>query len=229
MANPFPTPVGTIAASPAQNKVLRNTFIMLGLTLIPTILGALVGMKVNLPMLFSNPIVSMVVFLAVAFGFIFAIQKTADSMLGVGLLLAFTGFMGFWIGPLLRYALGLSNGEHIIAMAAGGTALSFFVMAGIATFSRRSFSSMSGLLTVGLVVFFVAVVANAFLQIPMLSLVISAIGVILFSLFILFDMATILNGGETNYVRATLSLYLDIFNVFVNLLNLLMMLTGQRD
>ena len=149
--------------------------------------------------------------------------------MGVVLLLAFTFFMGLMLSRILQVALGFSNGSSLIATAAGGTGAIFFTLAGIATVTKKDFSFMGKFLFIGLVVILLAAVANIFFQIPALSLTISAVAVLLFSGFILFDISRIVNGGETNYVSATLSVYLNIYNLFVHLLHLLMALTGDRE
>jgi modulator of FtsH protease len=147
----------------------------------------------------------------------------------VVLLLGFTFFMGLMLSGLLRVALGLANGGQLIALAGGGTAAVMFVMAGVATTSKRDFSNMGKFLFIALIALLVAVVANLFLQIPALALTISTLAIVLFSAFLLYDLSRIVNGGETNYISATLAVYLNLYNIFANLLSLLMAFTGQRD
>jgi modulator of FtsH protease len=149
--------------------------------------------------------------------------------MGVALLLAFTFFMGLMMGPLLRHALGFSNGGTLIALAAGGTGTIFLTLAGIATTSKRDFSKMGSFLMVGVVLILVASIANAFLHLPALTLAVSAAAVLVFSALILFDIQRIVQGGETNYITATLAVYLDVYNIFVSLLQLLMAFGGERD
>jgi FtsH-binding integral membrane protein len=147
----------------------------------------------------------------------------------VALLLAFTFMMGLLLAPLLQTALGLSNGGQIIAMAAAGTGVAFFGMAAIATVTKRDFSFLGKFLMVGVIVAMIAIVANLFLQMPALSLTISAVVVLLSTMLILYTLSGIINGGETNYVSATLSLYISIYNIFSSLVQLLMAFTGNRD
>jgi modulator of FtsH protease len=219
----------TAIGSAATNKVLRNTYMLLGLTMIPTVIGALFGMSMNFAFMAEHPIMYSLGAFAVMMGMFFAISATRNSGLGVVLLLALTGFMGLMLGPILQVALGLSNGAQIVAMAAGGTGAIFLVLAGIATTSKRDFSFMGKFLLVGIVLLILASLANLFFQIPALALTLSAVAVLLFSGFILYDVSRVVNGGETNYVMATLAIYLDIYNLFVNLLQLLMAFMGERE
>jgi modulator of FtsH protease len=212
-----------------QNKVLRNTFMLLALTMLPTVLGALVGVQMQFAFLSGSPLMSFLLFLAIAFGFMWGIERTKNSGMGVVLLLGFTFFMGLMLSRILQVALGFSNGGSLIAMAAGGTGLIFFSLAGIATVTKRDFSFLGKFLFIGMIVVLLAALANAFFQIPALSLTISAIAVMVFSAYILYDISRIVNGGEDNYISATLAVYLDIYNVFVSLLNLLMFFSGDRD
>ena len=209
----------------ARNKVLRNTFWLLALSMIPTVLGAFVGVTMNLPM-FSG-FMGFLVFMAIAFGFMYAIEKTKESAVGVFVLLGFTFFMGMMLTPLLRHTLGYSNGGSLIMTAFGGTAVVFAVMASIATTSKRDFSGMGSWLTAGAVVILLAIVANIFLQLPVLTIVISVLMIGVFSAFILYDVNRVVNGGETNYITATLAIYLDVFNVFTALLRLLGIMGGD--
>jgi len=209
-----------------RNKVLRNTFWLLALSMIPTVLGAYIGVSMQLPMLSGG--MGFVIFLAIAFGFMFAIQKTKDSAVGVFVLLGFTFFMGLMLTPLLRHTLGYSNGGQLIMTAFGGTAVVFAVMASIATTTKRDFSGMGSWLFAGVIVLLLAGVANIFLQMSALSIVFSVLAIGIFSAFILYDVQRIVNGGETNYITATLAIYLDVYNIFSNLLALLG-LGGDRD
>ncbi len=167
--------------------------------------------------------------MAVAFGFFYAIEKTKNSAAGVAVLLAFTFFMGLMLSGLIGRILNFSNGASLIMTAFGGTAIIFAVMATIATTSKRDFSGMSSWLFAGVIVLLLASIANIFLQLTILQLVVSAIAVMIFSAYILFDVQRIINGGETNYITATLSIYLDLYNVFVNLLAILGIVGGERD
>lgn len=210
-----------------QNRVLRNTYALLGVSMVPTVLGALLGIQLNLP-LFSG-FLGALLFMGIAFGFFWAIEKNKNSGMGVALLLGFTFFMGLMLSGLLRVALGFSNGGSMIALAAGGTATIFFVLSSVAATTKRDFSGMGKFLFAGAILVLVAALANIFFQIPALSLAISALVVAIFSAYILYDINRIVQGGEDNYVTATLAVYLDIYNVFAGLLQLIMAFTGERD
>jgi modulator of FtsH protease len=211
------------------HKVLRNTYMLLGLSMIPTVIGAFIGISMNFSFMAQHPVMGMVGMLAVMFGLFWGIAKNRDSGLGVVLLLALTFFMGLMLGPILQAALHLRNGAQLVGMAAGGTGIIFFSLAGIATVTRKDFSFLGNFLFIGLILLIVASLANMFFHVPVASLAISAIAILIFSGYILFDVSRIINGGETNYIMATLALYLDIYNIFVNLLSLLMALSGERD
>jgi FtsH-binding integral membrane protein len=213
----------------STNKVLRNTYLMLGLTMIPTVIGAVAGLSMNFAFMAQSPILSAVVMLAVMFGLFWAISANRNSGLGVALLLALTFFMGLMLGPVLQVALHLKNGTQLVGLAAGGTGVIFATLAGIATVTKRDFSFLGKFLFVGLILLIIASLANLFFQVPVAALTISAIAVLIFSGFILFDVSRIVTGGETNYVMATLAIYLDIYNLFLNLLQLLMSLAGERE
>jgi modulator of FtsH protease len=208
-----------------RNKVLRNTYLLLALSMIPTALGAMAGISMHFMV---QGWMGLLVFFGVSFGAFFAIEKTKNSPVGVVLLLAWTGFMGLWLSQILQIALRFGNGGQMIAMAAGGTATIFFTLAGIATVTKRDFSFMGKFLMVGLVLAIVASLANLYFQMPAVMLAISAVSILIFSGYILFDVSQIVNGGQTNYVTATLQLYLDVYNIFISLLNLLMALSGDR-
>lgn len=211
------------------HKVLRNTYMMLGITMIPTVIGALVGMSMNLAWAAQHPIMFALGALAVMFGLFFGISANRNSTLGVVLLLVLTGFMGLMLGPILQVAMHLKNGGQLVMLAAGGTGIIFMTLAGIATTSKKDFSFLGNFLLVGIILLIVASLANLFFQIPALALALSGVAVLLFSGFILYDVSRIVQGGETNYVMATLAIYLDIYNLFVNLLQLLMALMGERE
>jgi modulator of FtsH protease len=212
-----------------QHRVLRNTYWLLGVSLIPTVIGAAIGTNLNFSFMKSNPIISFFVILAVFYGWIFAIEKNRDRGLGVALLLGFTLFMGLLLGPLLQSVLGLRNGVQLVMMAAGGTAATFFALASIASTTKRDFSKLGNFLLVGVIVIMLAVIANVFFQSPVLHLVLLAGFVLLSSLMILYYVNSIVQGGETNYVSATLSLYVAIYNLFSSLLQLLGIFGGDRD
>lgn len=209
-----------------RHRVLRNTYWLLALSMIPTVLGAFVGvtMHVGIP----AGIMGFVLFMAIAFGFMYAIEKTKNSAAGVGFLLGFTFFMGLMMTPLLRHTLGYSNGASLIMTAFGGTACIFAVMASIATVSKRDFSMMGKWLSAGVIVVLLAIVANIFLAMPIMSIVISVMVIAIFSAYILYNVQQVVNGGETNYITATLSIYIDLYNIFTSLLSLLG-LGGSRD
>lgn len=218
----------SVIAGSGQNRVLRNTYALLSLSMVPTVIGALIGTTLGASLMMGSPMLTILLFFGVAFGLMFGIEKTKNSSMGVVLLLAFTFFMGLMLGPLLRVALGFSNGGTLIAMAAGGTGSVFLVLAGVASNTKRDFSNLGKFLFVGLILMIVASIANIFLHMPALYLAMSAAGVLIFSGFILFDINRIVRGGETNYITATLAVYLDIYNLFVNLLQLLMAFAGDR-
>ena len=220
-------PAGTLATE--QNKVLRNTYMMLSMTMIPTVIGAFIGTSLNLSFMAASPIISSLVMFAVMMGMLFAVTALRNSVWGVVALLGFTFVAGVFLGPILQVALHLKNGAQLIGMAAAGTGIIFFSLATIATVTKKDFSFMGKFLFIGMILLIVASLANLFFQIPALSLTISAIAVLIFSAYILFDVSRIVNGGETNYVMATLGLYLNIYNLFINLLQLLMAFTGERE
>ncbi len=211
------------------NRVLRNTYMLLALTMVPTVAGALLGVQMQFSFMAGSPFLAFMLFLGISFAFFYGIEKNKNSGLGVALLLGFTFFMGLMLSRILQVALGFSNGGSMIALAAGGTGAIFATMAAIASVSKRDFTNMGKFLMVGLVVVLLASVANIFLQMPVLHLVVSAAVVLLFSGYILYDISNIVHGGETNYVTATLAVYLDVYNVFVSLLNLIMAFGGDRD
>jgi len=224
------TPIDTTVSARAvqRNRVLRNTYWLLAISLLPTVLGAWVGVSTGITAAMGGGL-SFILFLAVAFGFIFAIQKTKNSAAGVWVLLAFTFFMGLMMSRLIAMVLGFSNGAELVMTAFGGTAGVFFVMAGVATTTKRDLSGMQQWLMVGLVVLLVGMVINMFVASSTGMLVLSMLAVGLFSAFLLFDLKRIVDGGETNYISATLALYLNLINIFQNLLMLLSVVGGQRD
>jgi modulator of FtsH protease len=211
-----------------RNKVLRNTYWLLSLSLVPTVLGAWVGVAAGIGQLFTGGL-GMILFLAGAFGFIYAIEKTKNSATGVPVLLGFTFFMGLMLSRMIEMTLGFKNGPELIMTAFGGTAGVFLVMASLATVIKRDLSGMGKWLAVGVVVLLVASVINMFVgsSAGMLAMSVAAIGI--FSAYMLYDLKRIIDGGETNYISATLALYLDIVNVFQNLLALLGIFGGERE
>ena len=211
----------------ARNTVLRNTYWLLALSMIPTVLGAAIGVSFGVPM--PRGFMGALLFLGVAFGFIWAIEKNKNSGVGVALLLGFTFFMGLMLTPLLQRTLGFTNGGTLIMLAFGGTASIFGVLASIATVSKRDFSGVAKFAFVGLVLIILASLANIFIQIPALTLTISVLAIGIFSAFLLYDVQRIANGGETNYISATLAVYLDVYNIFTSLLQILGFTSGSRE
>lgn len=197
------------------NKVLKNTYMLLSMTLLFSALTAGIGMAINL-----SHMAGLVCMLA-AFGLLFVVNKTADSSKGIIAIFAFTGLMGLSLGPMLTYYMAMAHGPALVLKALGGTAIIFFGLSGYALVSRKDFSFMGGFLFVGLLVAVIASLANIFFQIPALSLAVSSAIILIMSGLILFDTSRIIHGGETNYIRATVSLYLNIYNLFVHLLHLL--------
>jgi len=221
---------GVAPGEVTRNRVLRNTYWLLALSLIPTVLGAAIGVGTGLAQVMGgSPGLTTIVFLVGAFGLMFAIEKNKHSSLGVVLLLAFTFFMGLMLSRMIGFVLGMANGATLIMTAFGGTAAVFGTMAVLSTTIKRDLSGLGKWLFVGAVVILLAALANIFLQLPALMLTISVLAVAIFSAFMLVDLQRVVNGGETNYISATLAIYLDIYNVFVNLLMLLGIFGGERD
>jgi modulator of FtsH protease len=212
----------------ARNRVLRNTYWLLALSLVPTVLGAWLGVATGITQSLGGGL-GLVVFLGGAFGFIFAIEKTKNSAVGVPVLLGFTFFMGLMLSRMIAMVLGFKNGHDLILTAFGGTAGVFFVMASLSSVIKRDLSGMGKWLFVGALAVVVGGIINVFVgsSAGMLALSVMAIGI--FSAYMLYDLKRIVDGGETNYISATLALYLDIINVFQSLLALLGMLGGERD
>lgn len=217
---------GNTAALEQRNKVLRNTYWLLAISLIPTVLGAWVGVTTGITRNLTGGL-GLVVFLGIAFGFMYAIQKTKDSAAGVGVLLAFTFFMGLMLSRLIAMVLGFKNGTGLVMIAFGGTAGVFLVMATLATVIKRELSGLGKWLFAGAVVLVVGSVINVFVGSTMGVLVISTLAIGIFSLYMLYDLKQIIDGGETNYISATLMLYLDLFNVFQSLLIILGITSGD--
>lgn len=211
-----------------RNKVLRNTYWLLAITLIPTVLGAWLGVSTGLGQLFSGGL-GLVFFLAGTFGFIYAIEKTKHSAKGVAVLLGFTFFMGLMLSRLIAMVLGFKNGTELVMTAFGGTAGVFFLMASLATFIKRDISGMSKWLFVGAMVLMVGSIINIFVGSSLGMMVISMMAIGIFSAYMLYDIKQIIDGGETNYVSATLAIYLDLINIFQGLLALLGIMGGERD
>ena len=203
-----------------RHKVLRNTYWLLALSMIPTVLGAWVGVATGITRSLSGGL-GLIVFLGGAFGFMYAIEKTKRSAAGVPVLLAFTFFMGLMLSRMIGMVLGFKNGSDLIMTAFAGSAGVFFVMATLASVIKRDLSGMGKWLFVGAMVVFVGAIVNVFVGSTVGMMVISTLVIGVFSLYMLYDLKRIIDGGETNYISATLALYLDIFNVFQGLLALL--------
>ncbi|MBC7499822.1 MAG: Bax inhibitor-1/YccA family protein [Herminiimonas sp.] len=212
-----------------RNRVLRNTYWLLAISMVPTIIGAWLGVQFKFSFFGGSPFIGFILFMAVAMGFMFAIEKTKNSPIGIAVLLGFTFFMGLMLSRLIGNILGLANGATLIMTAFGGTAIILGVMATIATVSKRDFSGLGKWLTAGFLVVMVAIVANIFLKIPALYMTISVVIIAISSVFILHDVQRVVNGGETNYISATLGIYLSIYNIFSNLLALLGIFGGNRN
>jgi modulator of FtsH protease len=219
---------GSAVLSQERNRVLRNTYWLLALSLVPTVLGAWIGVSTGIFSTMGTGM-SLVVFLVGAFGLMFAVEKTKNSSMGVVMLLAFTFFMGLMLSRLLAAILGFSNGASLIMTAFGGTAIVFGAMATLATVIKRDLSGMGKFLFIGAIMLLVAGIANVFLQSSAMMLTLSVIAIGLFSAFMLYDIKRVLDGGETNYISATLAIYLDIYNVFQSLLSILGIFGGERD
>jgi modulator of FtsH protease len=211
-----------------RNRVLRNTYWLLALSLVPTVLGAWVGVATGITAALTGGL-GLIVFLGGAFGFMFAIEKTKNSTAGIGVLLAFTFFMGLMLSRLIAMVLGFRNGPSLIMTAFGGTAGVFFVMASLSTIIKRDLSGFGKFLFVGALALMVGAIINIFVGSSTGMLVISVLAIAIFSGFMLYDLKRIVDGGETNYISATLALYLDAFNVFQSLLALLGIMGGERD
>jgi modulator of FtsH protease len=219
---------GYAVSQDERNKVLRNTYWLLALSLLPTVAGAWLGVATGITAALSGGL-GLMVFLGGAFGFMFAIEKTKNSAAGVPVLLAFTFFMGLMLSRMIAMVLGFKNGTDLVMTAFGGTAGVFLAMASLATVIKRDLSAMGKWLFVGAIVLLVGGIINVFVgsTAGMMALSVAAIGI--FSAFMLYDLKRIMDGGETNYISATLALYLDLFNVFQSLLALLGIAGGERD
>jgi modulator of FtsH protease len=211
-----------------RNKVLRNTYWLLALSLVPTVLGAWIGVATGITQALTGG-VGLIVFLAGAFGFIYAIEKTKNSAAGVPVLLGFTFFMGLMLSRMIAMVLGFKNGPDLIMTAFGGTAGVFFVMAALSSVIKRSLEGMGKWLFVGAIAIMVGGIINVFVGSPVGMMVISMMAIAVFSAYMLYDLKRIVDGGETNYISATLALYLDVINVFQSLLALLGIFGGERD
>ena len=213
-----------------SHRVLRNTYWLLALSMLPTIAGALAGMQLNFIALFkAAPIMTPLLMFGVMIGSLFVVTRLRDSAWGVLALFGFTFIAGLMLTPILTVAAGFRNGGQLVALSGGLTATVFFALAAYATVTKRDFAFLGKFLFVGLIVLIAASLANVFFQVPALAITVSAVAVILFSMYLLHDLSNIVRGGETNYVMATLNLFLSVYNIFISLLNLLLVFTGQRD
>ena len=220
---------GIVLSSPEErNRVLRNTYWLLALSMLPTVLGAWLGVETGLSKVLSGWM-GLIVILVGGFGFIYAIEKTKNSAAGVPVLLGFTFFMGLMLSSLIAAVLGFKNGSSLVMTAFGGTAGVFFVMASLASVIKRDLSGMGKWLFVGAIVMMVGGIINMFIGSSVGMMVISMMGIAIFSAYMLYDIKQIIDGGETNYISATLALYLDIINVFQSLLALLGIMGGEKD
>jgi len=217
---------GASASNAQRNKVLRNTYWLLAISLLPTVAGAWIGVSTGITAALSG-MMGIVVFLAGAFGFIYAINKFKNSAAGVPVLLGFTFFMGLMISRLIAMVLGFSNGADLVMMAFGGTAGVFFAMASLATVVKRDLSGLNQWLTIGVVLLIVGMLINMFVASSTGMIVLSMLAVAIFSAFLLVDIKRIIDVGETNYITATLSIYLSLINIFQNLLMLLGIFGGD--
>ena len=226
--NSDPLSVGNGTALPARalatHKLIRNTYTLLSMTLLFSAMMAAVSVFLSMP-----PMTNLVTFGGALVLMWFVLPRTQDSAMGLVTVFAITGLLGFGLGPMLTMYLSLANGPQIVATAFGGTGVIFLGLSGYALMSRKDFSFMRGFLFTGLIVVIIAMVANIFMQIPALSLAISSAVIMIMSALILFDTSRIIHGGETNYIRATVSLYLNIYNIFIHLLHLLAALSGNRN
>lgn len=221
MDNRSQTYVGQNESTLAVNKVLRNTYTLLAMTLAFSAIVATISTMMNLP--YPGFIITLVAY----FGLLFGIHKTKDSGMGIVLTFALTGFLGYTLGPILNMALSMPGGGEMVATALGGTALTFFATSAYVLTTKKDMSKLGGLVTAGIIMVFVAIVANLFFQLPALQLAISAIMIPLMAMLIMWQTSDIINGGERNYILATVTLYVSIYNLFLSLLQLLMAFGGD--
>jgi modulator of FtsH protease len=218
---------GEVTSAEQRNRVLRNTYWLLALSMVPTVLGAWIGVSTGMLRSLGAGM-SAIVFLAGAFGFIFAIEKTKNSAAGVPVLLGFTFFMGLMLSRLIGHVLGQANGAGLIMTAFAGTGAIFLGMASLSSVIKRDLSSMGKFLFIGLIMLIVAGIANIFLQSSALMITLSVLAIGIFSAFIIYDLKRVRDGEETNYISATLNIYLDLYNIFQSLLSILGF-AGSKD
>ncbi len=224
----YGSPAAGAGIAAQRNRVLRNTYWLLALSMVPTVLGAWIGVQTGIARAMS-PGIGLVVFLAGAFGFMFAIEKFKNSAAGVPILLGFTFFMGVMLSRLVGSVLGLSNGASLIMTAFAGTGAIFLGMASLSTIIKRDLSSMGKFLFIGAIMLLVAGIANIFIQSSALMITLSVVAIGIFSAFILYDLKRVQDGEETNYITATLGVYLSLYNVFQSLLALLGIFGGEKE
>ena len=224
----YPGVAGGGALTAQRDRVLRNTYWLLALSMVPTVLGAWVGVQTGMVRGLGMGI-STIVFLVGAFGFMFAIEKFKNSAAGVPILLAFTFFMGLMLSRLVGSVLGLSNGASLIMTAFAGTGAVFLGMASLSTVIKRDLSSMGKFMFIGVILLLVAGIANIFIQSSALMITLSMLAIGIFSFFILYDLKRVQDGEETNYISATLGVYLSVYNIFSSLLAMLGIFGGERD
>jgi modulator of FtsH protease len=193
--------------------------------MVPTVIGAFIGIQ-TASVIMAAPMVSSLVMLAAVIGLQYAIAANRNSPVGIALLLLMTGILGWWLGPILNFALATKNGMQMVGYAAAGTGVIFFGMGALSQIIKRDLSSMGKFLYVGMIALLIAMLANMFLQIPALALTISTLVIVVFSLFLLYDLQRIVRGGETNYIMATTGVYMSLWNIFANLLSILL---ASRD
>lgn len=228
LQNARPGFAGGVSTVDQRNRVLRNTYWLLALSMVPTVIGAWIGVSTGVLATMGSGM-SAILFLGGAFGFIFAIEKTKNSAAGVPVLLGFTFFMGVMLSRLLGLVLGFSNGAGLIMTAFAGTGLIFLGMATLSSVIKRDLSAMGKFLFVGVIMLLVAGIANIFLQSSALMITLSVVAIGIFSAFIIYDLQQVKNGSETNYISATLNVYLDLYNIFSALLSILGFAGGNRD
>ena len=224
---PYEATADVLAAEQGR-KVLRNTYLLLALTMVPTLLGAWIGMQ-TVGIVMASPIITSFVVLGVVIALQFGIAANRNSGLGVAFLMLMTGVLGWWLAPILTVALSMRNGLALVGYAAVGTGVIFAAMATLAATLKRDLNFLGNFLFAGMIALLVAWVAFMFLQIPALGLTIATIAVVIFSLFLVYDLQRIIRGGETNYIMAATGVYMSLWNIFANLLYLLLSLAGDRD
>ena len=224
----FPGYAGGVSSADQRQRVLRNTYWLLALSMVPTVLGAWLGVSTGIMRSLGGGM-GVILFLAGAFGFIFAIEKTKNSAAGVPVLHGFTFFMGLMLSRLIGHVLGMANGAGLIMTAFAGTGVIFFGMATLSTVIKRDLSSMGKFLFIGAVMLCVAAIANIFLQSSAMMITISVIAIGIFSAFIIYDLKQVRDGIETNYISATLNIYLDLYNIFQSLLSILGFANSSSD